>query len=101
MHGKIENPDVTTPEVVDDLAVSLNKDGQTNAAAALKPDQSMAEQFFKAIASHPGDIMFEYRTFDDNHDRTGVCWRGSAGQSRKTGRGWFRRAAAVPAASLS
>src|ERR1700676_13385 len=69
MDGKIKDSDVTAPEVVGDLPVSLNKDGQTNSAAALNPDQSIAEQFFKAIATGPADVMFEYRTFDDNHDR--------------------------------
>jgi hypothetical protein len=65
--GKTAVADDAPPEP--NLAVSLNKDGQTNAAAALVPDQHAAEQFFKVIATDPSDIIFEFRTFDDNHDR--------------------------------
>jgi hypothetical protein len=54
----------------DGLSVTVNKDGQTNAAALLVPDQSAAELFFKVMAGDPGDIFFEFRTFDDNHDRS-------------------------------
>ena len=53
----------------ENLAISLNNDGQTNAAALLVPDQNAAELFFRTICSDPSDIFFEFRTFDDNHDR--------------------------------
>jgi putative DNA primase/helicase len=52
-----------------ELALTLNSDGQTNAAAKLVPDQQAAEQFFKALATDPSDVIFDFRTLDDNHDR--------------------------------
>jgi len=51
------------------LAVTINEDGQTNAAALLVPDQQVAIEFFKAIATDPSDVIFEFRVLDDNHDR--------------------------------
>ncbi len=54
---------------INNLAVTLNRDGQTNAAAALVPDQQAAAEFFKAIATDPSDVFFEFRVLDDNHDR--------------------------------
>jgi putative DNA primase/helicase len=65
MHGK---PNTILPDE-SELAVTLNENGQTNAAAALVPDQQAAEQFFKALAIDLSDVIFEFRTLDDNHDR--------------------------------